>query len=340
MAPKLAPKKEEVGAGRASRKASAPRVMVKEEEVGNCQASKRAPALRPRVKKDVNEEGGASACRASEKAPASRLTVKTDVEGVDVGGTSRKSVKQEVVQDEDLVDEPVKRRRIKKDAATKVPSEVLDLESDTVQRSKNQRSRAKDAKRKEVPSAALTEEGLPSLAGLLPSSASCHDADLPLEIPKEYFEGRLHLPESIVAVKVEKPAEETILVVDMAAIPWSDSGAVCRQVLDALIKEPRSDLHSMCPVMKSYLIHVLKSMESKEQEKKGNSQTKVGKNDDMIASLMGLDHDAAALLRMRHGWSSPWDRGRHHIAVNMMDQALELQDKKTPRGHRAPAMAS
>lgn len=307
MAPKLAPKKEEVSTGRSSRKASAPRVMVKEEEVG--------------------------ACRASKKAPVSRLTVKTDVGEVDVGGTSRKSVKQDVVQDEDLVDEPVKRRRIKKDAAMKVPSEVLDLESDTVQRSQNQRSRAKDAKRKDAPSAALTEEGLPSLAGLLPSSTSCLDADLPLEIPKEYFEGRLHLPESIVAVKVEKPEEETIVVVDMAPIPWSDSGAVCRQVLDALIKEPRSDLHSMSPVMKSYLIHVLESMEPTEQAKKGNSQKKAGKNDDMIALLMGLeDHDAAALLRMQLGWSCPWGRGRHHIAVNMMDQALDLKDKKRPRG--------
>ena len=330
MAPKLMPKKEEVSTSRASRKASAPRLMVKEEEVGTCQPSKTAPAPRRRVKTDIKEEVGA--CGASKKAPVSRLRVKADVkEEVDIGGTSRKSIKQEVVQDEDLVDEPVK-RRIKKDGAANVPSEVLDLDSDAVQRSKKPRSRAKEAMQKEVPAAALNEGGLPSLAGLLPSSATCHDADLPLEIPKEYYEGRLHLPESIVAVKVEKPEEETIVLVDMAPISWSDSPAVCRQVLDALIKEPRSNLHSTSPVMKSFLIHVLELMEPKDLAKKGGSQKKAGKKDDMLASLRGLDHDAAALQRMQHGWSFPWGPGRHHDAVNMMDQALEMQEKKRPRG--------
>jgi hypothetical protein len=295
MAPKLAPKKEEVGAGRPSRKAP----LVKE-EVGARQASKKAPAPRPRVKPDVERE-------------------------VD-------EVQREVVQDEALVKEPLKRRRLEKDAATKVPSEALDLESGAVQRCKKPR-------RLEAPAAAVAEAGLPSLAGLLPSAAGCHDADLPLEIPKEYFEGSLHLPESVVAVKLEKPDEETI-VVDMLAIPWSDSSAVCRQVLDALVKEPRSDLHSMSPVMKSYLIHVLESMGPKEPAKKAGSQKKAGYWDDMIASLRGLSHDTAALQRMRHGWSGPWGPGRHHIAVNLMDQALEMQDKKRPRGHRAPAVES
>jgi hypothetical protein len=328
-------KEEEVGACQASQKVPAPRSRVKKdvkEEVGACAgpASKKAPASRLMVKKDVKEEVAACASLASQKAPASRLTVKPDIEEVDVGGFSGTSVKQEVGQDEDPGEEPVKRRRTKKDRAQNLPSEVLDREADTAQRPKYPRSRAKEVKKQDELAAAHTEHGLPSLAGLLPSSGNSHDGDLPLEIPQDFYGGGLHLPNSVVEVKSEKPGEDTFIV-DMAPIPWSDSGAVCRQVLDALIKEPSSDLHSMSPVMKSFLIHVLESMEPKAPAKKGQKK-KAGKNDDMIASLMGLDHDAAALQRMQQGWSYPWGPGRHHDAVNMMGQVLEMQEKKRPQG--------
>ena len=66
MAPKSAPKKEEVGAGRASRKAPAPRLMpVKQEAVEDDEELvdvplKTAPVKRQRVKKDEAVSSGPS----------------------------------------------------------------------------------------------------------------------------------------------------------------------------------------------------------------------------------------------------------------------------------------
>ena len=277
--------------------------------------------------------------RASRQAAAApRLVVKDEIGARDsreAPAPRRMSVKQKAVEDDDdLVAAPAKRQRVKKEeAASKGPSEVLDLESGckTQQKREDTRPHAKElrSKQKAARTVAVSEDGLPSLAGLLPSSAPRQGIELPLEIPKEYCEGRLHLPESVVEVKVEKPDEESI-VVEMAPIPCSDSSAVCRQYFDALIKEPRSNLHSLSPVMKSVLIDVMESTEPKEQAKRGGPQKKAGKGKDMIELLKGLGHDEAALQRMQHGWSF-FGPGHYHMAVNMMDKALESQEKKRAR---------
>jgi hypothetical protein len=191
----------------------------------------------------------------------------------------------------------------------------------------------KSRRRPEGPSSSLAETRGSAedgrITGLLHKKPSRIGVVFPPEIPSEYYAGRLPLPATVKPVKLE-PAESPVRrekpteVVDATpAAAYSDSRAACLHVAQRLVADERSSLHSLSPTSKSLLVHFFDFMAPKAAGEKKTSKRKAEDvPDEATTVLMGIGHDAAALKRMREGWSG-WGPDRYHWGVNLMDRELD-----------------
>lgn len=194
-------------------------------------------------------------------------------------------------------------------------------------------------------------EIFPPLSGCLPTSKCRSQMEFPVKIPEEYYDAGLpfslegaplEVPFSLEGAPLEVKKEE----IDEPPAPdplppaaYSDAKAACLHGVKELIRDGRSDLHSLSPAMMSGLIHFFDFTKAEEQRKPGKKVAPAPK-DEATESLLALRHDEGVLKKRLKGWSY-FGKGKHHMVVNLMDQRTEARSKKDrAKSHMAPAAES
>lgn len=198
-------------------------------------------------------------------------------------------------------------------------------------------------------------EIFPPLSGCLPTSKFRTQMEFPVKIPEEYYDAGLPfslegpeehhdvgLPFSLEGAKLEvkmEEIEEPPVSDQLPPAAYSDAKAACLHGVKELIRDGRSDLHSLSPAMMSGLIHFFDFTKAEEQRKSGKTVAPAPK-DEAVESLLALRHDEGVLKKRLKGWSY-FGKGKHHMVVNLMDQRTEARSKKDrAKSHMAPAAES
>jgi hypothetical protein len=183
-------------------------------------------------------------------------------------------------------------------------------------------------------------EIFPPLSGCLPTSKFRTQMEFPVKIPEEYYDAGL--PFSLEGAKLEvkkEEIEEPPVSDQLPPAAYSDAKAACLHGVKELIRDGRSDLHSLSPAMMSGLIHFFDFTKAEEQRKSGKTVAPAPK-DEAVESLLALRHDEGVLKKRLKGWSY-FGKGKHHMVVNLMDQRTEARSKKDrAKSHMAPAAES
>jgi hypothetical protein len=183
-------------------------------------------------------------------------------------------------------------------------------------------------------------EIFPPLSGCLPTSKFRTQMEFPVKIPEEYYD--VGLPFSLEGAKLEvkkEEIEEPPVSDQLPPAAYSDAKAACLHGVKELIRDGRSDLHSLSPAMMSGLIHFFDFTKAEEQRKSGKTVAPAPK-DEAVESLLALRHDEGVLKKRLKGWSY-FGKGKHHMVVNLMDQRTEARSKTDrAKSHMAPAAES